>query len=157
MHMRFRIFFLSLIVSLSSANCFANKLLSSIVEDAFQVQGELLTEELLSSGVWSKDRKALLIHKKEGTNSLLYVFIEQGSNRFLTIDLSDMVNSKSNAKLGRDRDYYDRYEQEALLYEKWGAYLIGVAVRTTAWKDGQRYTVQNKPTLIKENGEKFKP
>ena len=155
--MRIRILFLFLVISPTSANCFANELLNSVIENAFQVQGELTTEKLLSSGIWSKDQRALLIHKEEGTNSLLYVFIDHGDNGFLTIDLSYMVNSKSNSKLGRDRNYYDKYEQEVLLSEKWGEYLIGVAVRTRAWKDGQRYTVQNKPTLLKENGEKFIP
>lgn len=146
-----------LILMLSSCKTMADDPLDSAIETAFSGKTDLTIQELVASGVWGEDKEVFLIYEANGLNSLLYVFIHQNSGQYLPVNLSYLVNSQSNGKLGRKRTDYDKYQQEPLLWQGWSEYVIGVSIKTRAWKDGQRYTVENKPMLIKQNGEIVTP
>ena len=142
---------------LSNFKIMADDSLGSVIEAAFSEKTDLTIQELVSIGFWSEDKEIFLIYEANDLNSLLYIFINQSSGQYLPVNLSYLVNSQFNGKLGRKRTYYDKYQQEPIFWQGGKEYVIGVSINTTAWKDGQRYTVKHKPTLIKQNGEIFEP
>ncbi len=158
--MKIRIFFL-LFTFLINMPLLANTTgeeLSLVVTRAFaQVSSVYKAKKLISSGKWSEDRSTLLIYILDGSASEMYVFLKQDDSNYLPVKLNYLVNSEFNGKLGRNREYYDKYEQIPVLSQGWQDYLVGVSIITRAWKDGQRFTVKNKPVLIKKNGETLSP
>jgi hypothetical protein len=132
--------------------------LRSVVSKTFEsFDLDASEDELFSLGVWSDDRHSYIVHYPNGLDSIMIIFLAQDDKSYLPVNLSYLVNSKFNGKLGRDREFYDRYEQEASLSTDWTDYIVGVSITTRAWKSGQRYTVTKKPVLIKRNGETLKP
>lgn len=113
--------------------------------------------ELIYNGKWNSDKTALVIFVPDGLSSLLYVFVKQDGGAFIAVDISYRVNREMDYKLGRNRNYYEKYVQTPVIVNMRNEYVVGIGIKTQAWKDGQRYTVETKPTLIKKNGEKSDP
>jgi len=132
--------------------------LLSVVSEALKNDKRIYDfNELISNGEWNADKTAIVIHIPDGLSSLLYVFLRQDDGTFIAVDLSYRVNNEMNYKLGRRRNYYDKYVQTPVVCNRQDGYAVGVGIRTQAWKNGQRYTVESKPTRIKKNGERLDP
>jgi hypothetical protein len=132
--------------------------LFSMVANTLEKHGETYdVKKLISNGEWNIDKTAMIIHIPNGLSSLLYVFVKQDGGAFVPVDISYRVNSEMNHKLGRSRSYYDKYVQTPVVSQRRDEYIVGVGIITQAWKDGQHYTVESKPTLIRQNGRILNP
>ena len=144
-----------LLIFLYPAFGFTDGTIKSSVSEMIQAL-EVDAEALIERGQWNTERNILVIHSSEAAGSL-YAFLRQENNQYIAVNLSYLVNSEYNGKLGQSKAYYDDYQQSVILSEGVGEYAVGISVKTMAWKNGLRYTVQQKPTYLKLTGETLDP
>ena len=115
---------------------------------------EVEINDLLSKGVWNKDKTAIVIIDISKTSTLIYVFLKQDNGSFSTFNIS-FLEKLNFGKLGRKRGYYDKFELQPIIHEKTKGFPLAVGIRTQAWKDGQRYTVVGKTVSLEKDGSMY--
>jgi hypothetical protein len=84
-------------------------------------------------------------------DSVIFVFLRQPDGTYQTADISK-VEAGNFGKLGLlPRTAYERFETTPEEWLRRDDGLFQVRIRTTAWRSGQRYTV-NVPLIIKPDG-----
>ena len=102
------------------------------------------------SALWNTNRTAVAVAISRPAPSLVYVFIRQRNDTFLTVDVSG-VESGNFGKLGRSRREYTRFETTPIKWLPRDDGYLQIVVRTRAWTGRQRYTV-SEPLVIRADG-----
>lgn len=103
-----------------------------------------------ASALWNADRSAAAVHSRVDGRARVLAFVRQDDGTFATVDLSEVEN-RNLGKLGRNGPAYKRVETRALQWIDRKDGLLQLRVRTQAWRQGQRYTVEE-PVLFDATG-----
>lgn len=172
------IFVLFLIVIFLSLVCFArqqNQLLLQSLKTVFtDYSTEQQLNEIIEKGIWSKDKSVFVVSEKNGNTIFIYAFLKK-DKEFIALKLWNFEKDEEISKFGRKLSYYDKFriipsiwefdknqyfknrkalsnEEREGIIKYFEGRIISVSYTLQAWKNGQRYTGDFKPVIIRKDG-----
>lgn len=126
------------------------KLIVSAQKAMSATVGDKALQAALEGGRWNADKTAVVVVVHRSKGSIVFIFIRKDSGEYLAVDASGVERSNFG-KLGFGRSYYERFETIPVEWLDRDDPMFQVSIRTSAWKNGQRFTVYE-PLLFKADG-----